>query len=365
MTEKRATTKSAHPAPTQKKPNETALFLETTVQFHRLTGPPSFRKTITYLIASSDKVGTSAHVKREFDYVYGGFFNSVIFNVSRLPGLSRQRNFSGMWMDVHNMMGRHFLGGPALFMSIGLTLAEQIGRKPVSPTMVLNFLGGLRKRLLEGFHKGDFFFDKSSCGVWSKPCSCHCYPEPDDACRLKELCVTQRSDFLASVETLAAAHREESKWLKENRELLWAAHGKALMEILGEHPGHVGDPVIFWEVPDSWTVLTRDLTFRILQKMHRKEIKVYILRLPREASGGKCTVLPEATTQEVEGILIDHNAQGARVRAPAASVKRGRRVTIKAREFESNGVGGDSREGRVVYFDKEDKSVFAVRFPTK
>jgi hypothetical protein len=365
MTEKRTTTNQAQPTPAQTSPNKTALFLETTVQFHRLVGPTSFQKTIKELISSSEKVGTSAHVKREFDFVYGGFFDSVIDNVGRLPGQSRERNVSEMWMDVAHLMRKHFYGGPMVLMKIGMTLAEKFGSKPIAPTRLLNVLGGLRLRLLRGFKKGDFFFDKSSCGEWDEPCSCQCYPEPDDACRLKEICVTMRAQFLASVKTLAGKNREESKWLRENLHLLEAAHGRALIKLITKHPGHVGDPIIFWETPDNWTILTRDLTFRILQKAHRNEVKVYITRPARNAGGGKCKVLPESAVQEVEGVLLDHNAQGARVRAPGASVKSRKRVTIKSRAFGSNGNDEISREGKVAYLDKQDPSVFAVRFPSK
>lgn len=361
---KTATTKHAQPTPAKTSPNEIALFLETTAQFYRIAGPPSIQRTIKELRSRSDKVGTSAHVKREFDYVYGGFFKSVTFNVGRLPNQSRPQNLARMWMDVFHLMPKRFLGGPSLFLSLGLLLIERLGDKLITPTELLNVLGAYKKSLLGRFHRGDFFFDKSTCGVWDKPCSCQCSPEPGDACRLKEICVTLRSDFLASVKTLAGKGREESKWLRDNLDLLEALHGKAMMKLLGEHPGHVGDPVIFWEAPDSWTILTRDLTFRILQRAHRDEIKVYILRLPRKASGGKCTILPEAAEKGIDGILIDHNSQGARIRAPTASVKRRQRVTIKA-QFESNGAGEDSREGRVAYIDKEDTSVFAVRFPAK
>lgn len=363
MMEKTATTKGA---PEQTLPKVPALFLETSAQFHRLTGPPGFQSTIEELISKADKVGTSAHVKREFDYVYGGFFKSVIFNVRRLEGWSRERNFSGMWSEVQHHMPRRYLGGPDLFTSIGVALAEDFGKKPVSPMMLLNVLEGLKTRLMGGFRKADpdCFFDKSSCGVWDKPCSCPCGPEPGDECRLKDLCVTMRTEFLASARTLAGARScAESKWLNENLDLLEAAHGTALMKLLGEHPGHVGDPVIFWEAPEPWTILTRDPCFKILQRAHRDDLRVFILRLPRLVSGGSCTVLPEAAITQVNGVLIDHNSQGARIRAPGASVKRRQRVTIKAREFE-NGAGENAREGRVAYLDKKDTSVFAVRFPS-
>jgi hypothetical protein len=339
--------------------------LETCAQFHRLTGPEVFQKIIEELISSSDRVGTSAHVKREFDYVYGGFFRTVMFNVKRLPDLITERRISGMWMDVHQLMPKHFRGGSSVFTSIGMTLAERIGTRSIAPMMLLNLLGGLRQMMLGGFYWGESFSDKSSCGVWKESPDCYCGPVPGDKCKLKEICIESRANFIASVGTLARAGREESKWLKNNLPLLEKARGKELMQILGDHPGHVGDPVIFWEVPDGWTILTRDLTFKILQKAHRKEqIKACILRLPREEGGGECTILPDSSAEEIKGILLNHNAQGARIRAPKGSVRSRQRVTVTALAFRSNGAGDKTREGRVLYFDREDRSVFAVRFPS-
>lgn len=364
MTRKRATSKRARPTPAQTPSGETALFLETCAQFHRLTGPEVFQKTIEELISSSEKVGTSAHVKREFDYVYGGFFRTVIFNVGRLSDPLVERRFSAMWTNVHQLMPKHFRGGPSVFLSIGLTLSEMFGTEPIAPTMLLNVLGGLKGTLLGGFYWGEYFSDESVCGVWKESPNCDCGPVPGPGCKLKELCIASRANFIASIKTLARAGREESKWLKKNLPLLEKARGKALMQILGDHPGHVGDPVIFWEAPDGSTVLTRDLTFRILQRAHREQIKVHILRLPRKAGSGECKILPESSTEEINGILLDYNAQGARIRAPQGSVRTRQRVTVTAPDFRNNGVGDDRREGRVLYFDKKDRAVFAVRFPS-
>lgn len=360
--EKKGTTDRARKETFPKVPE---LFLETTAQFHRLTGPASFRETIEGLMSSAGKVGTSAHVKREFHYVYGGFFKSLIFNVGRLGDLSRARNFADMWSDVEHLMGKRPPGGPKLLSSIGRTLSEQFGKEPVSPKRVLNVLEGLKTRLLGGL-KGDFVFDKSSCTVWINPHICQCDLPPGSECRLEEICINLRAEFLASLRTLAGTRCDEGEWLEANLHLLEAAQGKALKKLLGDHPGHVGDTVIFWEAPPGWTILTYDLAFRRLQRSHRSsELKIFILRLPRRASGGKCTIVPAEAAEEIDGVLIDHNSQGARIRAPKASVKRRQRVTIKAREFGRNGTGEKAREGRIVYIDRADPSVFAVRFPSK
>src|SRR6185436_18028969 len=139
MKEKTVTTDRAREQTLPKMP---ALFLETSAQFHLRVGPEGFQRTIKELISTAGQVGTSAHVKREFDYVYGGFFRSVISNLRRVEGWSRERNFSTIWIDVRHHMRKHSSGGSDLFMSIGVTLAENFGKKPVSPMMVVNVLEG-------------------------------------------------------------------------------------------------------------------------------------------------------------------------------------------------------------------------------
>ena len=358
---------AAHPR------GETALFLETSAQFHRLTGPRLIRETINKMVDGSDKVGTSWYVEREFKYVYGGFFDTVAGEVRKLSHLSRPRMFWEMWLEVDYQLPKYYAGGPKLFLWLSKTLsealAEEFGNEPVTPLKLLNKVVGLKEFLLVNFIKRKDFFNKSSCGVWDKPCSCQCGPEPGPDCRLKEIGVDMRADFLASAKTLGAADCSESKWLRENYSRLENAHGKALLDLLGKHRDHVSDLVIFWEVPDGWTILTRDRAFGILQEALRKEVKVYTLRLPRDASGKKCRVRPQAVP-EAEGVLINYNAKGARVSADPVFVKRLRkreRVTISAKEFGTDEAPelGDRRDGRVVYRDEKDMSVFAVRFPSE
>jgi len=353
--------------------SETALFLETSAQFHRLTGPDLIRDTINVMIDGSDKVGTSWYVEREFKYVYIGFFDTVAGEVRKLSHLSRPRKFWEMWLEVDYQLPKYYAGGPKVFLWLSKTLsealAEEFGNELVTPLTLLNRVVGHKEFLLANFIKRKDFFNKSSCGVWDKPHSCSCGPDPDADCRLKEVGVEMRSDFLAAAETLSRSNCSESKWLKENLPRLEAAHGKALLDLMGEHRDYVSDIVIFWEVPDGWTILTRDRAFGILQEALRDEVKVYTLRLPREASGEKCQVRPQAAP-EAEGVLINYNAKGARISADPVFVKRLRKrehVTISTKEFGTDEAPelGYSRDGRVVYRDKKDVSVFAVRFPSE
>jgi hypothetical protein len=197
----------------------------------------------------------------------------------------------GMWQEVFYLMGKYFSGGPSLFIALQAKLYEMFDNKLVTPTMLQNVLGGLQKTAQSGFIGKSNLSDKSSCGVWGENGSCRrCDSEPGDACHLKDICVAMREEFLDAADTLSRARREESAWLGKHMDDMRQAEGKSLLELIGRHPGHVGDLVIFWEVPDGWTVLTRDRTFRILQKAHRSGIKVHILRLPRTEGGGSCRV---------------------------------------------------------------------------
>jgi hypothetical protein len=232
---------------------------------------------------------------------------------------------------------------------------ELFDNKLVTPTMLKNVLEGFRQMVQIDFIGKHNLSDKSSCGVWSGHGSCHCGPEPGEACRLKDICVTMRAELLAAAHTLAGARREESAWLLKNIERLLMAEGKPLLELMGRHPGHVGDLIIFWEVPDGWKVLTRDRTFRILKEAHREEIEVHILRLPRMEGSGKCQVRFQNAEEEFEGVLVNYTAKGARVRLPSVVVRRRDLVTITAPEL------GSSRVGEVIHLVKADQS-FGVKF---
>lgn len=365
-TRKPEKTERGRPTPAPTAQNAAVLFLETTAQFHRLTGPQAFQETIEKAINSSGRVGTSAHVKREFDYVYGEFFKKVIYNVGRLPGQAVRRSCAGIWTDVQKLMPKYYPGGPSVFLSISLTLTEIRAGRPTAPTMLLNMIEGFKQRLLGGFYWGEFLTDKSSCGLWHDSPNCYCGPVPGEGCRLKEICITSREEFIKSLRTLASTSLDESKWLKENLPLIEQLRGKEFMQLVCDNPGHFGDPIIFWEAPDGSTILTNDIAYRKLHKKQRKEeVLTHILRLPREDGGGACKILPTLPAAfEVDGELINHSPQGALIRAPGISVKRRQLVTVTAQAFVNGGDGEGRREARVVDLYGDDKAIFSVRFPS-
>lgn len=361
MTQKRTTRKATKRAPArrERRPKApTALFLETSAQILRITGSREMKRGIKELVDNSDKVGTSAAVKEEFEEVLIRFYKAVAVAAGMLPHPSRPQPFEDMWEEVAGLMPYVYPGGPSLFPHLTKMMNARFGGQSVTPMEVQHEFDGLEQAAREQFIGKDNLEDKSSCGVWRGHGSCsYCNPEPAPTCRLKEICVTQREDFLATVTTLANANREESPWLKANLERIHAAEGKALLEIVGSNPGAFGDIIIFWEAPDVGTILTRDRTFSILQRAHRKKLKVYMVRLPRNKSGGWCSVRFEQASVDVSGDLIDYNAKGARVRAPLSPLKKGARVVINAAEFTPD------RRGKVAYLDEKKESVFALRLP--
>ncbi|HEX8501804.1 MAG TPA: hypothetical protein VF659_14570 [Pyrinomonadaceae bacterium] len=332
--------------------------METSAQILRVAGSPMLQSGINDLVYSSGQVGTSAAVEREFENVYIRFMDSVASATRMLAGPSRSQLFEELWPEVEDLLPMFYPGGHKLLQRLTAWMFLKFGGQLVTPTFLLGVLEGHKEDLRAGF-LGPVVADKSSCGVWATRGSCDCAPEPGEHCRLKEICVTKRRQFVISARRLADARprRDESKWLDANFDRLDKARGMALLEILGKHPGPVGDIVIFWEVPDGWTILTRDKTFRILQEALRARLKVYIVRLPRENSGGRCRIRPEAAAGWEEADLLNYTPRGARIRAPTVTLQVDESVILASPKF------SEERRGNVIYVDKADRSVVGIKFP--
>jgi hypothetical protein len=144
---------------------------------------------------------------------------------------------------------------------------------------------------------------------------------------------------------LASGRYAESGWLKNNLEHLRTLEGKALLEFIGKHPGHVGDLIIFWEVPDGWTILSRDRAFQILTDKHRNEIDFFMVRMPRYTSSKACKLRHESEAAEIEGVLDNYNSQGARIHAPGITARARQRMIIQSEKL-------GTRVGEVTKFHK-------------
>jgi hypothetical protein len=321
----------------------TALFLETSAQILRLQGPAKIQEGIRTLTDAAHLIGTSAHVKREFHYVVNGFFDAVQGKIALLTDPETDRPIQDLWREVRDVqMPIIFPGGNSLLNNLGDYITDLYQGRLVRPMFLDSVVGTYRDQVIRGFNRNMVLdkpsvFDKSTCNVWEVPrgaCTL-CEIAPSAECGLKDTCVTNRADFLAAAATIADARPplKESPWFKENLERLHALEGKPLQEFLSKHPGQVGDLIIFWEVPDGWTVLSRDRAFRILRDEHREEIEFFMVRIPRKDSGNPCALRPEGDAAEFEGTLDNYNSQGARVHAPGMTVSARQRITIQAKEL--------------------------------
>lgn len=358
MNKRTKPTQPTKPRTKTKKKLVPRLFLETSAQVLRLTGPPEIQRGINELVAECGELATSWFVRQEFNHTYVAFLAYVSEAIWMLPEPEQAIRFEDLWESVRYQMPRYYPGGSNLFPKLDRKVNEMFAGQAVSPSFLRNYIEGLKEGLEQNFLR-DKFFDHSSCGVWVTPGSCDCYPEPGSHCRLKKTCVAMRDEFLASATTMANSRKkDESRWLSSNLEKLRATNGKAMLELVGKHPGPVGDIIIFWEVPNTWTILTRDTAYKILKNAHREKVRVFIVRAHRLPSGKSCVLHAPTVEKPVSGVVINYHARGARIRAKSITVKPGQVVTISD-EF------GRKRSGEVVYIDKKDKSAFGLKFTFK
>jgi len=288
------------------------LFLETSAQIQRLVGSPEMQDGINALVYAQPKprIGTSATVKREFDHTYVGLFGKLKQAALAIPKRASPVPFENLLLEIQGLVGPYYPGGPNFLLYIYTTLSAKFGGQTFTVNRVLNVLDAEREKLELGF-LADELFDKSSCTVWAKRGPCVCETNGTD-CRLREILVDNRENFLATAVTLAGANREESPHIEKILDRLQTTEGKPLLELLGKHRAHVGDPLIFWEVPEGWTILSRDLTFKIFRDKHRTDIDFYMVRLPRIKSDTDCMFRLGRETINIPGTLLNHNAKGAR-----------------------------------------------------
>lgn len=333
------------------------LFLETSAQIQRLVGCPEMQKGINALVYAEPKprIGTSATVKREFDHTYVGLFGKLKQAALAIPKRASPVPFENLLLEIQGQVGSYYPGGPNFLIYICTTLAARFGGETFTVNRLLSVLDSEKEKLELGF-LADELFDKSSCTVWETRGPCVCETTGAD-CRLREMAVDNRENFLATAVTLAGAGRDESRHINRILDRLQTTEGKALLELLGKHRAHVGDPLIFWEVPEGWTILSRDVTFKIFRDKHRTDIDFYMVRLPRIRSDTACTFRLNGETTNISGTLLNHNAKGARIHARSMSVKQGQSVTVTSAEFQHD------REGHVSpYDDQSDPDSFGLKF---
>lgn len=339
------------------------LFLETSAHIARLLGSLEMARGVLELCRRFPSVGTSQFVLDEFVAVIGGLYSAASGAIRSVTSQSRSRTFSELWSEAVHLLPAYFPGGGKLLSQIVAGLGGRYGEREIAPVEVANFLDGQRRLLLEIVSLGMDpcqpmeIFDSSSCCVWSAGPT-ECAVEPAEHCRLKALCLDRRNAFLAAISTLARSSREESAWLKRNYKAIKESGNMDLLRLVAEHPGQFGDVVIFLEVPEAWALLTRDRTFRILGKLHRSDMIIYHLRLPRIPSGQKCSVRSASDAAVwMECTLVNWTALDACILSPRRLGGRGSEIVVLAPEFEN------SRHGKITRVEKlPDGYIQGIRF---
>jgi predicted nucleic acid-binding Zn ribbon protein len=125
-----------------------------------------------------------------------------------------------------------------------------------------------------------------------------------------------------------------------------------LIESVGRKPGHFGDIIIFWEVPDCWTILTRDKTFTLLQTKTKRAVRIYYVRMPRIVCSDQCDVIVSLNEQRYSAIMIDFSATGLCLKcdAPLGSIN----SVVGVAGPRLNGF----REGRIVRAQQTPEGMF-------
>lgn len=254
--------------------------------------------------------GSSQFVLNEFQTVIGGVYDAITDSFSNLTYPDRPQPFMDLWQTASQLGSKFVYGGPKLLSVFVAGLAARYSTRLVTANEVKNFVRGQKLALSEAFHFGEFFFDCSSCCVWETRGMIECSTGPSATCKLKLICSEQKNSFLSSAAIVAAASREESSWLRKNLARLSKMSELELIESVGRKPGHFGDIIIFWEVPDSWTILTRDKTFTLLQTKTKRAVRIYYVRMPRIVCTDLCDVFVSVNEQQHSATMIDFSATG-------------------------------------------------------
>jgi hypothetical protein len=143
-------------------------------------------------------------------------------------------------------------------------------------------------------------------------------------------------EFFSSLEALAKTDVSEAPWIKKNVEALKGLGCMELLRKVSTNANHLGDALIFSELPQGWQVLTRDRAFATLQQLHRPNHRVFYVRAPRFPSGAPCEVrlLSSHEGEAMEGVLVDVSATGAAIRANQA-LPRGSEISLACEAFDS------------------------------
>jgi hypothetical protein len=295
------------------------LFLETSAQIARLLESKSIRSNIEELCRRFGRVGTSAFALAEFEANIGGFMKTVAAVLKRLPHRDRERRFDQLWLEVEDLLP-YWYPGKALASKFALAMMQRYRR--VSPAYLEKTLEAQRSLLIGRFtvvggvdmRKGNTMFDRTSCCLWEVRTAANCErADQAHSCRLRGNCWAEREKFEETVRYLSGARVEESTVLKEKVSQLSAITDHfSYLKAITNTPNAFGDILILSEVPEKWSLLTKDYAFVKLQQHQSRDVEVLKVRLPRKRRAGTCSVRPvEAQNAEpvIEATLVNESAR--------------------------------------------------------
>jgi hypothetical protein len=266
------------------------LFLETSAQIARLLGSQPIRDDVAQLCARFRNVGTSKFVMAEFDEVIGGLMRTVAQALRLLPDRDRERQFDELWKEASDLLPRYY-SGQSLAGLFALSMSRRLGPDPICPRYLWNTLEAQIELLRGRFYRvgkldmaqRKTVFDRTSCCLWEVKRTRACARNDADAnCKLHQTCWTQRISFESAVERLTRTQIDEKTVLTRQLPLLALIEDpfEYLMTVT-RHPNAFGDILILSEVPEDWSLLTKDRAFSLLCDHQRRNIEVLMVRLPR------------------------------------------------------------------------------------
>ena len=278
------------------------LFLETSAQIDRFLACEPIRKDIRRLCAKFDRVGTSAFVAAEFDEVVGKFMLAAQEALCCVPNPDKRREFSDIWLEVGQALPFKYRG-KSLATQFALHMARR-HKEPLTPNFLINTIRSQWEILQTAFYrvgKWDMrqchtVFDGTTCCLWKREEEPACvHPKAHVGCRLGETCWKNRQVFESAVRMLSNKRVSERRALTEALEKLVKCQDSfEYLSTVTAVPNAFGDILIFFEVPDGWSLLTKDHAYEFLNEHHGSELDVLRVRFPRKRRTVSCRVRTEA-----------------------------------------------------------------------
>lgn len=275
------------------------LFLETSAQIARLLEGKESREGVMQLCRRFERVGTSAFVLAEFEAVICGFMRSVAAALGRLRNRDGERRFDEIWHEVLGLLPAYY-PGQSLASRFALAMSHRCQGSAVSPRYLENVLRAQVKLLLGricrigkiDMRAAKTVFDRTSCCLWMQKSPQRCVRrEGAERCNLHRNCWEQRKSFEQAVRCLVGTRVSEKAVLTNKLPLLIdCVNAFSYLQTITASPNAFGDILILSEVPDHWSILTKDYAFAKLQQDQQRDIEVLKVRLPKRKVRGACQV---------------------------------------------------------------------------